>query len=615
MISDYDNKRKLIWTEEGIQAFHQIRKAVNECPKLFFIDNDSPIFLHTDASDYGIGAYLFQVISQKEIPIAFMSKTLTTPEVRWSTIEKELYAIVYSLHKLEYLLRDRKFTLRTDHKNLTYANEPPSAKVRRWKIAIQGYDFVIEHIPGVDNIVADGLSRLLDVDVETVCVLKGMKVPDDKYTMISSVHNSKVGHHGVDRTLHLLISQGKKWKGMREHVVWFLGNCPCCQKLNTQRVHINGHPFSLAAYRPMESLHIDTLSMGIVDDEGYQYILVVIDGCARWIELYPLRDLSAETAASKLLEHVCTYGQPSQIRSDNGTQFANNVIEQLCELTGIEKVNTTPYSSEENGIVERSNREILRHTRSILFDKGLHKEWRQNVPIVKRILNSTVSSVTGCTPAELMLTNPANLQQGLFAPPKPTGTDTENVSDWLSNRKLQYDKALLIAQKKQKEMEDEKSEKASDKPITDFKIGSYVLLRFPDDKSNVGKLKTTLKGPMVVKSRKNNAYELIDITTDAISKVHISRIVPFYYDESRHDPHEIAQKDRDEEVVEYIIRHEPKFIPKVTKKSELQFEVKWLNQPESNNLWLPWKELSNNTLLHKYLKDNGMGKLIPKQFQ
>ena len=614
MIADYDKKRKLVWTDEGMKAFHQIRKAINECPKLFFVDNDSPIFLHTDASDYGIGAYLFQVISQKEIPIAFMSKTLTTAEIKWSTIEKELYSIVYGLHKLEYLLRDKRFTLRTDHKNLTYANEPPSAKVRRWKIAIQGYDFNIEHIPGVDNVVADGLSRLLPIDVEVMCILKGMKVPDDKYNMISKVHNSNVGHHGVDRTLNLLKTQGNKWKGMREHVIWFLGNCPCCQKLNTQRVHINGHPFSLAAYRPMESLHIDTLSMCIEDNEGYLYILVVIDGCSRWVELYPIKDLSAETAASALLAHVCTYGQPSQIRSDNGTQFANKIIEQLCELTGIKKVNTTPYSSEENGIVERSNREILRHTRSILFDKGLHREWRQNTPIVKRILNSTVSSVTGCTPAELMLTNPANLQQGLFAPPTPTGTETENVSEWLSNRKALYEKALQIAQKKQKEMEAEKLENAST-DYTDFKVGSYVLLRFPDDKSNVGKLKTPLKGPMVVKSRKDNAFELIDITTDTPTTAHISRIVPFYYDESRHDPYEIAQKDRDEEVVECIVRHSPDVITKKTRKSDLQFEVKWLNQSDSHNLWLPWKELSNNTLLHKYLIENGLETLIPRQFQ
>ena len=87
--------------------------------------------MHTDASDYGIGAYLFQVFDGSEQPIAFMSKTLSTEEIKWSTIEKECYAIVVALRKFEYLIRDKHFTLHTDHANLTYVNDPSSPKVRR----------------------------------------------------------------------------------------------------------------------------------------------------------------------------------------------------------------------------------------------------------------------------------------------------------------------------------------------------------------------------------------------------------------------------------------------------------------------------------------------------
>ena len=71
------------------------------------MDDNALVFLHTDASDYGIGAYLFQIIDGLEQPIAFMSKTLSAEEIKWSTIEKECYAIVYSLRKFEYLLRDK----------------------------------------------------------------------------------------------------------------------------------------------------------------------------------------------------------------------------------------------------------------------------------------------------------------------------------------------------------------------------------------------------------------------------------------------------------------------------------------------------------------------------
>ena len=79
---------------------------------------------------------------------AFISKALNTTEIKWSTPEKECYAIFFALVKLEYLLRDIFFTLRTDHRNLTFLNESFQQKVKRWKLAIMHFNFNIEHIPG-----------------------------------------------------------------------------------------------------------------------------------------------------------------------------------------------------------------------------------------------------------------------------------------------------------------------------------------------------------------------------------------------------------------------------------------------------------------------------------
>jgi hypothetical protein len=73
------------------------------------MDENLPVFLHTDASDYGCGAYLFQKDSDgKEYPIQFLSKSFSPVQKRWSTIEQEAYAIFYSLNEFEHLLRDRQ---------------------------------------------------------------------------------------------------------------------------------------------------------------------------------------------------------------------------------------------------------------------------------------------------------------------------------------------------------------------------------------------------------------------------------------------------------------------------------------------------------------------------
>lgn len=610
MLIGYEKKKKLLWTKESEQAFLNIKQAIRRCPKLFFINDDGLIFLHTDASDYGIGAYVFQIIDGVEYPIAFMSKTLSAEEMKWSTIEKECYAIVMALRKFEYLLRDRKFILRTDHENLTYINDPPSPKVRRWKIAIQEHDFHIEHIDGDKNVVADGFSRLLPITEETLCVLKEMRIPEDKYKVLSQFHNTHVGHHGVDRTLQLLRAHGHQWEYIREHVKKFISKCPCCQKMSPLKVAIQTRPYSLSAAKPMEILHMDSLHMEITDPNGNRYVLVLIDSCSRWIELFPIPDLLAETAAEKLVEHFGRFGQPSAIRSDNGTQFINQLHDELYRLTGIERIRTIPHSHEENGLVERANKEILRHVRSILFDRGIHKEWNIAIPMVQRILNSQVSKVTGATPAQLVLTNAINLDQGIYLDPTTSNPNNDTLSSWHNKRLSLQQQVLLKAQANMQAMENEKQLAAHVTP-TEFNVGTYVLCSYPADdisKGNVGKLKTPWKGPMLVTEAQGDEYRLRDITVDKEYRVHISRIKPFYYDELKVDPFEIAAKDLDEETVEKIVDHTTHRL-----KSRMEFKVRWLGYDERHDLWLPWNQLRDNTLLHKYLFENGMKKLIPRE--
>ena len=168
LITNYPGSTVIKWLPPAIKAFEALKEAVWKCPSLFFVDGISPVFLHTDACDTGIGAYLFQIKDGVEQPIGFLSKSLSGAELNWSTFEKEGFAIYKALEHFEYILRDIKFTLRTDHRNLLYLNEKASQKVQRWKLAVQQYNFDVEHIPGVDNIVADLYSRLNTIIVSKI---------------------------------------------------------------------------------------------------------------------------------------------------------------------------------------------------------------------------------------------------------------------------------------------------------------------------------------------------------------------------------------------------------------------------------------------------------------
>ena len=150
----------IFWTLEGTNAFNETKIVVSRCPLMCFIDESSPIRLYTDASDYGIGGVLFQVVNDEWKPIAFLSKSLSASQIIWSTIQKEAYAILYCCQQLDYLIRDRKFTIHTDHMNLTYMKQNPTSMVARWFIAMQQLDPTVHFVKGSDNELADALSRL-----------------------------------------------------------------------------------------------------------------------------------------------------------------------------------------------------------------------------------------------------------------------------------------------------------------------------------------------------------------------------------------------------------------------------------------------------------------------
>jgi hypothetical protein len=163
VVTDYDATKTFVWTDSATAAFEELKTGIKNCAKLFFVDPEGSLVLETDASDYGVGAYLYYTLPKskdleerkKHHPIAFLSKSLDARQQRWDTPEKEAFAIFLALKKWDHILRNVHFVLRTDHKNLTYINFAGSAKVYRWKLSIQGFDFDIEHIPGKDNIVAD----------------------------------------------------------------------------------------------------------------------------------------------------------------------------------------------------------------------------------------------------------------------------------------------------------------------------------------------------------------------------------------------------------------------------------------------------------------------------
>ena len=106
----------IYWTPEGTLAFNETTIAVSRCPLMYFINDDSPIKLS-----------LMRPITVSVVCYSKSSMTcgdrlpfISVTQTNWSTIQKEAYAIFYCCQQLDYLIRDRKLTIHTDHINLTF---------------------------------------------------------------------------------------------------------------------------------------------------------------------------------------------------------------------------------------------------------------------------------------------------------------------------------------------------------------------------------------------------------------------------------------------------------------------------------------------------------------
>jgi hypothetical protein len=504
------------WSEKEQTSFEKLKERLITTPVLQYPDFSKPFLLTTDASGYAIGAVLSQRKVGQDLPVAYASRTFNGAELNYSTVEKELLAIVWAVKHFRPYLIGRKFQVLTDHKGLTwiFRVKDPSSRLLRWRMLLEEYEYEVVYKPGKQNLNADSLSRYPEVNL---CDKQDPEIDEErKRKVISEMHDCPIGgHQGVSRTLER-IKLYLEWKGMEQDIRDYIKKCVTCQQMKLGKIAKEPLQVTDTQEFPWNKLALDIVGPLEITSEKNKYILSCQDNLSKYLVAVPLQSQTAEEIAEKLVKFIILiYGIPTIILTDQGMNFCSDVFRRLCILLKIEKVQTTAYHPESNGALERAHATLMNYLRCYVSSK---QEWDQLLPFACFSYNTTPHSITGYTPYEVLFGRKCNipgiLQKGIHA--------LYNYDDIVSVIKRQIQEASETARSQLVSFKKKQSEK--DKKVGQcLQLKDLVWLR----KEQRNKLEPHWEGTYEVQEIQYPNVKIQKIGKRKQTVVHMNRLKPY----------------------------------------------------------------------------------------
>nr|XP_026484830.1 uncharacterized protein K02A2.6-like [Vanessa tameamea] len=446
------------WGTSQQTAFCALKAALSDIPNLGYYNVNDKTLVFADASPVGLGAVLVQINENSPRIIGFGNKTLSECERRYCQTEKEALALVWAVEHFHMFLYGKEFDLITDHKPLEIIFGPksrPCARIERWIMRLQSYKYNVIYRPGKNNI-ADPLSRLCtlkedstqyrdyvqdiidharpiavplkdieeqsksDADIQKVKqgiynkkwdeTVKGYKLFESELCFYGDIllRGNRIviptrlrqlvldaaheGHPGVV-AMKLRLRAKVWWPKYDKDVENLVRSCKGCTLVSAP------NPPNPLKRRELPTQSWIDIAIDLLGPlPSGDYLLVVIDYFSRYKEIKSCRDVSSKEMIRLLKDIFSRLGHPVTITSDNGKQFVSGEFKAYCQENDIKLFNSIPYWPQQNGEVERQNRDIIKRLKICQVER---KNWKEALTEYLTMYNGTPHSVTGKTPAEL----------------------------------------------------------------------------------------------------------------------------------------------------------------------------------------------------------------------
>ncbi|KAM2886412.1 hypothetical protein COP2_013485 [Malus domestica] len=311
-----------------------------------------------DASDYAIGAVLGQRKNKQPHVIYYASRTLNDAQLNYSTTEKELLAVVFALDKFRSYLLGTKVIIFTDHATLKYLLTKKEAKPRliRWMLLLQEFDIEIRDKKGVENVVADHLSRMVheesspisetfpDEQLMSIQIVRRCVNESEFQSILTFCHSYACGgHFGTQRTALKVLECGFYWPTIFRDARTFCLTCDRCQRIGNISAKDQMPQNPILSVEIFDVWGIDFMGH-FPSSHGFLYILLAVDYVSKWVEAKATRTNDSKVVAEFVKSNIfARFGMPRVLISDGGSHFCNLTIEALLKKYNVTHRVSTPY--------------------------------------------------------------------------------------------------------------------------------------------------------------------------------------------------------------------------------------------------------------------------------
>ncbi|XGW28157.1 hypothetical protein V3C99_008173, partial [Haemonchus contortus] len=201
-----------------------------------------------------------------------------------------------------------------------------------------------------DFMVEEGALKLLQEDGTAVVVVPKSK----RREVFDEAHGGCLAGHFSAKKMCRILGNRVFWETMEKDITKWVRACRKCFLTNPRPT--NTPPLKpFVASKPFDCVCADILEMGL-SASGMKYILVLVDHFSKWLGAYSMKDKTATSVAEVIFQRwICEGGRwPKQLHTDQGTEFVNEMLDELAKISGIKHTVTKGYNSRENGAAERA---------------------------------------------------------------------------------------------------------------------------------------------------------------------------------------------------------------------------------------------------------------------